>query len=182
MAKINLRAWREELSAERQKQFIVNLVAAAFLAAMVVFLIGFYIDMQTDRQKTRNNFLRSEIAQLDKQLADIKELKQQRARLIARLNAIQELQGTRPLIVRSFDEMVRVLPDGVYYQSLSRKGDTINLAGRAEKSDDVSSLMRHIYASIWFGEPNLSTVANDGNMKKFNLTVPVLKPSLEEVN
>lgn len=182
MAKINLRAWREELAAERQKQFVVNLVAAAFLAAVVVFLIGYYIDMQTDRQKTRNNFLRSEIAQLDRQLADIKELKLQRARLVARLNAIQELQGTRPLIVRSFDEMVRVLPDGVYYQSLNRKGNTISLVGRAEKSDDVSSLMRHIYASIWFGEPNLYTVANDGGMKKFNLTVPVLKPSLQEVN
>ncbi|RTE67243.1 pilus assembly protein PilN [Amphritea opalescens] len=182
MAKINLRAWREELAAERQKQFIVNLVAAAFLAAVVVFLIGFYIDMQTDRQKTRNNFLRQEIGQLDKQLADIKALKTQRTRLIDRLNAIQELQGTRPLIVRSFDEMVKVLPDGVYYQSLKRSGDTISLSGLAEKSDDVSNLMRHIYASIWFGEPNLSTVANADGMKKFNLSVPVLKPSLEEVN
>ncbi|MBU2965720.1 PilN domain-containing protein [Amphritea sp. 2_MG-2023] len=182
MAKINLRAWREELAAERQKQFVVNLVAAAFLAAVVVFLIGFYIDMQTDRQKARNNFLRQEIGQLDKQLADIKALKTQRTRLIDRLNAIQELQGTRPLIVRSFDEMVKVLPDGVYYQSLKRSGDTISLAGLAEKSDDVSNLMRHIYASIWFGEPNLSTVANADGMKKFNLSVPVLKPSLEEVN
>ena len=72
MAKINLRAWREELSAQRQKQFVVNLIASAFLAAVVVFLVGFYIDMQTDRQKTRNNFLRAESAQLDKQLADIK--------------------------------------------------------------------------------------------------------------
>lgn len=182
MAKINLRAWREELAAERQKQFIVNIVAAIFLAAAVVFLIGFYIDMQADRQKDRNDFLKSEIAQLDFQLKEIKELKNQRARLLERLNAIQELQGTRPLIVRSFDEMVRVLPDGVYYSLLSRTGDVISLQGRAEKSDDVSNLMRQIYASIWFGEPNLSTVANDAGMKKFNLSVPVLKPSLEEVN
>ncbi len=182
MAKINLRAWREELAAERQKQFLVNIVAAAFLAAIVVFLIGFYIDMQADRQKVRNDFLTSEIAQLDFQLKEIKELKNQRTRLLDRLNAIQELQGTRPLIVRSFDEMVRVLPDGVYYSLLSRQGDSISLQGRAEKSDDVSHLMRQIYASIWFGEPNLSTVANDDGMKKFNLSVPVLKPSLEEVN
>ena len=182
MAKINLRAWREEQAAERQKQFVVNVFAAAFLAAVVVFLIGFYIDMQTDRQKDRNNYLKTEIAQLDAQLKEIKELKQRRTRLLNRLNAIQELQGTRPLIVRSFDEMVRVLPDGVYYTTLSRKGDVISLAGRAEKSDDVSSLMRRVYASIWFGEPNLSTVANDDGMKKFNLTVPVLKPSLDEVN
>ncbi|GGK64425.1 PilN domain-containing protein [Amphritea balenae] len=182
MAKINLRAWREELAAERQKQFVVNIVAAAFLAAVVVFLIGFYFDMQTDRQKARNGYLRAEIAQLDAQLVQIKELKEKRKRLLNRLNAIQELQGTRSLIVRSFDEMVRVLPDGVHYQSLKRQGSVISLAGLASKSDDVSDLMRSVYASIWFGEPNLSKVANDSGMKKFDLAVPVLKPSLEEVN
>lgn len=182
MARINLRAWREEQATERQRQFVVNIVAAAFLAAVLVFLVGFYFDLQTDRQKARNSYLKQEIAQLDVQLKEIKELKATRARLLDRLNAIQELQGTRPLIVRSFDEMVRVQPDGVYYLSLDRKGDKISMVGRAEKSDDVSSLMRRIYASVWFGEPNLSTVADDSGMKKFNLSVPVLKPKLEEVN
>jgi len=182
MVKINLRAWREEQAAERQKQFLVNIIAAAFLAAVVVYLVGFYFDLQTDRQKVRNSYLKQEIAQLDIQLKEIKELKAKRERLLDRLNAIQELQGTRPLIVRSFDEMVRVQPDGVYYLSLARTGDTINMIGRAEKSDDVSTLMRSIYASIWFGEPNLSQVADDDGMKKFNLSVPVLKPKLEEVN
>ena len=182
MAKINLRAWREEQTVERQRQFIVNIIAAAFLAAVLVFLIGFYFDFQTDRQKTRNNYLKQEIAQLDVQLKEIKDLKAKRARLLDRLNAIQELQGSRPLIVRNFDEMVRVQPDGIYYLSLTRQGDTINLVGRAEKSDDVSSLMRRIYASVWFGEPNLSTVTTDSGQKKFNLSVPIIKPKLEEVN
>ena len=182
MAKINLRAWREEQAAERQRQFIVNIVAAAFLAAVLVFLDGFYFDFQTGRQQTRNNYLKQEIAQLDVQLAEIRELKAQRARLLERLNAIQELQGSRPLIVRNFDEMVRVQPDGVYYLSLTRQGDIISLVGRAEKSDDVSALMRRIYASVWFGEPNLSTVAEDSGLKKFNLSVPILKPKLEELN
>ncbi len=94
------------------------LLLQLFLAAVVVFLIGFYFDMQTDRQKARNGYLRTEIAQLDAQLVQIKELKEKRKRLLNRLNAIQELQGTRSLIVRSFDEMVRVLPDGVHYKSL----------------------------------------------------------------
>lgn len=179
MAKINLRAWREEQAAERQKQFAVNTVAAAFLGAVVVFLIGFYFDLQTDRQKTRNSYLNQEIALLDAQLKEIKNLKQQRARLLDRLNAIEELQGTRPLIVRNFDEMVRVLPDGIYYLKLARVEDSIELEGLAEKSDDVSRLMRSIFASIWFGEPNLSSVANDESMKKFILSVPILKPKQE---
>ena len=182
MAKINLRAWREEKAAQRQKQFMVNVLSSAFLAVAVVLLVGFYFDFQTDRQRIRNNYLNREIAQLDVQLAEIKELNIKRARLTDRLKAIQDLQSSRPLIVRNFDELVRVQPDGVLYSSLSRTGDVITLDGLAQKSADVSSLMRQIYASVWFGEPNLTKVANADSMKNFNLTVPVLKPELSEAN
>lgn len=160
---------------------MVNVLSSAFLAVAVVLLIGFYFDFQTDRQRIRNNFLNGEIAQLDVQLAEIKELNNERNRLTDRLRAIQDLQSSRPLIVRNFDELVRVQPDGVLYTSLSRAGDVITLNGRAQKSADVSNLMRQIYSSIWFGEPNLTRVANAERMKDFDLTVPVLKPSLDEV-
>ncbi|WP_261843542.1 PilN domain-containing protein [Aliamphritea ceti] len=181
MARINLRAWREEKAAQRQKQFMVNILSCAFLAVAVVLLVGFYFDFQTDRQRVRNNYLNSEIAQLDVQLAEIKELNVERTRLTDRLKAIQDLQSSRPLIVRNFDELVRVQPDGVLYSSLSRTGDVITLNGLAQKSADVSALMRQIYSSVWFGEPNLTKVANADSMKNFDLTVPVLKPSLDEV-
>lgn len=181
MARINLRAWREEKAAQRQKQFLVNVLSSAFLAVAVVLLIGFYFDFQTDRQQVRNTYLNSEISQLDVQLAEIKELNIERTRLTDRLEAIQDLQSSRPLIVRNFDELVRVQPDGVLYSSLSRSGDVVTLNGLAQKSADVSSLMRQIYASVWFGEPNLTRVANADNMKDFDLTVPVLKPALDGV-
>lgn len=182
MAKINLRAWREEKTAQRQKQFMVNVLSSAFLAVVVVLLVGFYFEYQTDRQRIRNNYLNTEIAQLDVQLAEIKELNAKRTRLTDRLKAIQDLQSSRPLIVRNFDELVRVQPDGVFYTSLTRTGDVISLNGLAGKSADVSALMRQIYASIWFGEPNLTKVANADKLKNFDLTVPVLKPTLEEAN
>ncbi len=182
MARINLRAWREEKAAQRQKQFMINVLSSAFLALAAVLLIGFYFDFQTDRQRVRNNYLNSEIAQLDVQLAEIKELNVKRTRLTDRLKAIQDLQSSRPLIVRNFDELVRVQPDGVLYSSLLRKGDTITLDGLAQKSADVSSLMRQIYGSDWFGEPSLTKVANVDSMKQFNLAVPVLKPALTEGN
>ena len=38
MASINLRPWREELRAERQKQFLTTLVGVLLVAAGLVFL------------------------------------------------------------------------------------------------------------------------------------------------
>lgn len=180
MARINLRPWREERKAQLQKRFIGNLVAAAILGAVTLLGISHYYDIQMDRQQARNSYLKKEITSLDAKIAEIQELRHKRERLLERLGAIQELQGTRPVIVRNFDELVRVLPDGLYYKSLKRSGERISIEGMAEVNNDVSTLMRNLQGSIWFGEPNLSRVAATDGMRGFSLTVPLERPKAEE--
>lgn len=182
MATINLRPWREERSQERQKAFSMNLLGAALFAALIVFSIGYYFDMMKDRQNSRNGYIKSETAKLDRDIAAIRELKEKRAKLLERLKAIQDLQGSRPLIVRNFDELVRVLPEGVHYSRVSRTGINVAISGLAQDNLDVSALMRNIDGSLWFGEPNLSGVGKSGeDMKSFNLSVQVAKPKDEGV-
>lgn len=177
MATINLRPWREEKSQERQKHFLVNLFGAALIAGGIVLAIGYYFDVMQERQLERNNYLKAEAAKLDKQLKEIKDLKAKKKRLLARLDAIQSLQASRPLIVRNFDELVKVLPDGIYYSSVSRKGNNIDINGLAEDKLDVSNLMRNIERSIWFGEPALSKVKlSKEDLNEFSLALPVLTP------
>ena len=177
MAIINLRPWREERAEERKKNFSMNLLGAALFAVLIVFAVGFYFDVMKDRQNDRNSYLKAETAKLDRDLAAIKELKEKRAKLLERLNAIQDLQGSRPLIVRNFDELVRVMPDGIHYSSLSRQGSSVIIAGLAQDNLDVSSFMRNLDNSIWFGEPNLSGVGKGKDeLNTFNLAVPVAKP------
>ncbi|WP_415886709.1 PilN domain-containing protein [Neptuniibacter sp. QD37_6] len=177
MATINLRPWREEKSKERQKRFLINLCGAAFFAGFIVLAIGYYFDVMHDRQVERNDYLKAEAAKLDKKLKEIKELKEKKKRLLARLEAIQQLQASRPIIVRNFDELVKVLPDGIYYSSLNRKGNNIGIKGLAEDKLDVSSLMRNIDSSIWFGEPALSKVnLSKGGLNEFSLSLPVITP------
>ena len=181
MAKINLRGWRDEQAQLRKQNFATNALGAAILGGLVVFAIGFYFDTMKERQAVRNNYLKQEIAILDKDIGQIRELKDKKEQLLDRLNAIQELQGTRPLIVRNFDELVRVLPDELFYTSLSRTGDNLALKGRAASNLEVSTLMRNLNASIWFGEPELSTVGSDNEgQKNFQLGVIIAKPESKE--
>ena len=176
MALINLRPWREERNAQYQKRFISNLVASAILGCLVVFAIILYYDKQIDRQQTRLQFLREENARLDIQLAEINELNIKRSQLLERLQAIEDLQGTRPIVVRTFDELVRVLPDELFYSSISRSSETLTIDGFAVQNRDVSNLMRKLADSIWFGEPNLTRVASSNSMRQFNLSVPMIRP------
>ncbi|WP_415902636.1 PilN domain-containing protein [Neptuniibacter sp. QD29_5] len=178
MAKINLRPWREEKSKERQKRFLMNLCGAALFAGVIVLAVGYYFDVMHERQVERNDYLKTEATKLDKKLKEIKELNEKKKRLLARLEAIQQLQASRPIIVRNFDELVKVLPDGAYYSSLSRKADTIGINGLAEDKLDVSNLMRNLDSSIWFGEPTLRKVqlSNEDGLNAFSLSLPVVTP------
>ncbi len=180
MARINLRPWREERNERLQKRFLGNLVASAVLGGLVVLGVSYYYDMQMDRQNDRNSYLKTEIAKLDRKIKEINELRSKRERLLERLNAIQQLQGNRPVIVRNFDELVRVLPDGTFYNNLTRRGEIITVDGMSDNNDEISEFMRRLGDSIWFGEPDLSRVDKSNEQKRFNLQVVMTRPDTEE--
>ena len=74
MAHINLLPWREELRAEQQKEFVVMVVGAVIIAGLLVLLVHLRLAGMIDAQERRNTFLENEIAELDKQIAEIKDL------------------------------------------------------------------------------------------------------------
>ncbi|MCM0610951.1 PilN domain-containing protein [Marinobacter sediminum] len=183
MAKINLRPWREELRAEKQKQFVVMILGAAIIAAGVVFLWKSDMDSRIAYQQSRNAYIETAAKKLDQQIREIESLKRKRDELLARMKVIQDLQGKRPVIVRVFDELVRTLPDGLFYSDLARAGDRINIVGMAESNSRISTLMRQFENSDWFANPNLSNVsaADDrrAGYSQFNLSVQQKTPEPE---
>ena len=158
MARINLLPWREQLREERKQQFLVTLAGVLIVAGGLVFLGDQYLSSAIDNQNARNEFLKKEIAVLDARIAEISELKTRRQQLLERMKIIQDLQGNRSIIGRVFDQLVRTLPDGVYFTSLKMTGNSIAVKGAAESNNRVSSLMRNLDGSEWLASPNLSEV------------------------
>jgi len=175
MVKINLRSWREERNEQAQKKFTFNLLLTVVLAVSMILALGAYYDYQTQRQVDRNNYLNANINQLKAKIKEIENLKKLKDKRLARLNTIQTLQGNRPLIVRYFDELVRVLPEELYYVSLVRVGEKLTVIGLANRNQDVSQFMRNLNNSQWFGEPNLSKVGSLKLDRRFNLDVQLTK-------
>lgn len=159
MAKINLLPWRQELRKQRQQEFIAVLMGVVMVAVAIVLFGHMALSKQVSDQEERNQYIQSEIGKLDGQIKEIDILQNRREELLSRMKVIQDLQGRRPVIVRIFDELVRVIPEGVYFNSLQRSGDTFNISGVAESANQVSTLMRNIDASPWFRSPLLSVVA-----------------------
>lgn len=158
MAKINLRPWREELRAEKQKQFLTVLAGVFLVAGGAGFLWHTMMMNAIEYQTQRNGFIKNEIALLEQQIKEIDELKRRRDALIERMQVIQDLQGRRPVIVRVFDEMVKTVPEGVYFTSVKKAGTVLNLEGIGDSNSRISALMRNLDGSEWFKEPNLTSV------------------------
>jgi hypothetical protein len=117
-----------------------------------------FVNAQIDNQKARNDYITQNIRELDKQVEEIRDLQRKRNQLIDRMRVIQELQGNRPIIVRVLDQLVRTVPDGVFYTSVTSKQNSITINGVAESNNRVSSLMRRLDASDWLKNPNLDAV------------------------
>ena len=183
MAKINLRPCREELRAEKQKQFVVMILGAAVIAAGLTFLWKSDLDSRIDYQQSRNAYIETATKELDQQIKEIEDLKRKRDELLSRMQVIQDLQGKRPVIVRVFDELVRTLPDGLFYTDLKKTGERVDIVGMAESNSRISTLMRRFEESDWFSEPNLSNVAAADNRRagysQFNLSVQQQTPEPE---
>lgn len=158
MARINLLPWREAYRQEKKKEFIGILVGVLILAGLVAYLWVSGIQSSISDQQARNRLLQTEISALEAAVAEIRELREKRDELLARMRVIQDLEGKRPVIVRYFDEMVRAVPDGVYLNRMERQGEVILLEGIAESNNRVSSFMRNLDESDWFAAPNLSSV------------------------
>ena len=162
MPRINLLPWREAERKRKRQEFLLSLGAAAATAGLVILLGHWQMSSAIQHQHDRNDFLTREIAALDKQIEEINGLDAQKRRLLARMEIIETLQRSRPEIVHIFDEVVRVLPEGVYLTYLKQSGTRFEIRGVAQSSTRVSAFMRNIDASEWLADPALKIVETKG--------------------
>jgi len=157
-ARINLLPHREERRKRARQHFYVLAGGTAMVGLLIVFAVHVFYAKKIDAQADRNAFLKSEMAKLDKEIAEIEELKDRIQALLARKQVIETLQSDRAQTVHLLDELVRQMPEGVYLRSIRQQGLRINLLGYAQSNARVSTLMRNIEASTWLEKPLLVEV------------------------
>lgn len=180
MAKINLLPWRESLKKEQQRQFASIAVGSVIFMALIIVYLHIHFAGLISVQEGRNAFLQKEIDKVDKDIVAIKSLEDDKEKLLARMNIIQQLQGSRPEIVHLFDEAAKTLPEGVYLTRVTRTGASVKVEGVAESNANVSTFMKNLDSSAWLKEPRLDVI--DSSKKQyeglswFNLRVAQTAP------
>ena len=159
--RINLLPWREERRMEKKKTFLQVLAGVLVFAVVIIIGCDRYFNVAIDSQKARNSFLSREIKELESQISEISQLREDHEKLLARMTVIQNLQGNRPIIVRLFDEMAKQLAPGVFFTSLELQGKVLTIEGIAESNTQISTQLRNFTDSNWFDKPNVTKILSD---------------------
>jgi type IV pilus assembly protein PilN len=183
MIPINLLPHRAERRKAQQRQFGVLAGATAAIGIGVVVLVHGFLAQRIDTQNQRNRYLEEQITLLDKQIDEIRKLKEQTQAMLERKKVVESLQSNRTEAVRLLDQLVRQLPDGLYLKAVKQTNDVVNVVGYATSNARVSTLMRNFEASPWLENPTLVEIkaSKVGNaiLNEFNLNVKVTRPTEE---
>lgn len=184
MTRINLLPWRDELRKQQQKDFLTAILMAIGLTSSILLYVHVYINGAIEYQQQRNRYLGSQIAQLDKKITQINELDKKKSMLIAKMEVIQRLQGSRPEIVHLFDEIAKTIPDGVHITQLAQSGRTLTFLGKTQSNARVSAYMRNLERSSWITNPRLNIIQTHSKSKHsrvsdFTLVVKQTRPKAD---
>jgi type IV pilus assembly protein PilN len=181
--RINLLPHREERRKRGRQHFAVLGGLTAALGAVIVGTGYLYIDRLVQNQNDRNAFLKSEIAKLDKEIAEIKKLKDEIQALLARKQIIEALQADRAQTVYLMDQLVRQMPEGVYLRSVKQRGLAVSLQGYSQSNARVSTLMRNIESSPWLVAPKLVEIkaakVGSKRLSEFSMNLQLKPAQLE---
>jgi len=183
MIRVNLLPHRQLRREARQREFGLMAGFVAIAAVVVIFVGWTFINNRIDAQAERNARLDAAIVKLDKEIADIKDLKDQISTMLDRKQVVENLQTNRSQAVVVLDELSRQLPDGMYLKSIKEQGNVITLEGVADTNARIATLVRNLSSSQWMESPNLveikSVLVNTLKQNAFTMTVNLKVPKAE---
>jgi type IV pilus assembly protein PilN len=156
--RINLLPHREQKRQARERQFVSLAITLAILGVAIVALVHVILTARIDNQISRNQLLKTKIAELDAQIKEIDRLRDQIQQVLARKQVVESLQSNRNEAVHLLDQLVRQLPEGVYLNSVKQTDKKVTIVGDAQSNARVSTLMRNIEGSPWLEKPELVEV------------------------
>jgi type IV pilus assembly protein PilN len=187
MIRVNLLPHRAEKRKRREQQFAVLAGLAAVIGLAAAAGVWFFLDGQVEQQRRNVAYMKSEIDKLDKQIEEIRKIREETASLLAKKQVVEALQSNRSEPVQLLDQLLRQLPEGVYLKGVKQNGAKVNLVGYAQSNARVSTLMRNLGASPYLENPELveikavpSPTSPGSRINEFSMNISIKRAQVED--
>lgn len=177
MSNINLLPWREGQKKKKKMAFFVMLLLFSLVALGGSYVGKLYVDSLIAAQLQRNQYLQTQTIILDRRIAEIKDIKKEKADLERRIELIQKLEEKRNHATQLFNTLVDVVPTGVYLENVTFVNEQVNVKGMSESNSRLAKMMRTIDSSGWLGDSYISSIVS-GPAKPVNLSKFAMKFSV----
>ena len=158
MSNINLLPWRDDFKKRKKKLFFAVLVLSSLVVLAFSYGGKLYVDSLIAAQQQRNQFLQTQTIILDRRIAEISQIKKEKAELERRINLIQQLEEKRNHATSLFNTLADVVPAGIYLNNATFANEQVDVNGMSESNNRLAKMMRNIDSSGWLGDSYLSSI------------------------
>ena len=169
MSHINLLPWRERKRQRERRQLTRYLLVGLGLALLVVFFMQHQASYLTALEHQRYQQLQNEMMQSIQKIKAIHEIRALRRSRLLRIAILQNLQEMRLNTLRLLDELIAMMPAGVYLNRIEWMGNKVLLLGYAEVTTSISELMRSIEGNPGILAPSLTEIKTTSRENAFKL-------------
>jgi len=151
MIRINLLPVRvsKKKTLGKQQLILFALVIVAGFVGNFLWASSRAGELSTREAKVKS--LKGELAQLDRIIGEVKNIKDQQAALREKLDILQQLKANRSGPVRVLDALASVTPKRLWLTKMEEKGGSVTYTGSAATIDDVSEFMTALKQDPHFG-------------------------------
>jgi type IV pilus assembly protein PilN len=173
MVRINLLPVRvsKKKEAGQQQLILFALVLVFGVIANWLWVASRGGELESRRKKLQST--QAEIAQLDRIIGEVKNIKDQQAQLREKLEVLGQLKAGRTGPVRMLDELATLMPKRLWLTKLEEKGGLLTFTGSAASIDEVSEFMSALRGSSHFRNVELgkTTAKTDKGYRLVDFTL-----------
>ncbi|MBF0285036.1 MAG: PilN domain-containing protein [Magnetococcales bacterium] len=182
MIRLNLIPYRPARRLKRVQTIVAAWGFSVFLGLGGAYAFDAMLLGDIDALAAKKEAQEKTIAQLEKDLGEVKDINAKKQAVQNRLDAIADLRRQRSVSVRVMDEVAKAIPDQVWLTAMSTEKGQISLSGSAASNAEVADFMRRLEESPLFEGVDLSRVSMNDNqgrkkIRTFTLNARVTPPA-----
>lgn len=133
-------------------------ISLLVVGILVLFMHHYILVDKINYQQQRNKYLQQEIDKFkDIQIAK-KNLEAKKAKLINNIDLVQAIETKRIQIIHLFEEVINLVPDGVFFNRMTQNANKVFLEGVADSEKNFFTLIKNFKQSKFLTKPKIYSI------------------------
>jgi type IV pilus assembly protein PilN len=150
MIKVNLIPVKRRKKSKPLPTFIITMVIVTIGVSIVMAYLFFFFNSRLSAKKAQFADNGKKIAELKEKIKAVESFEQLNKTFQQRNDIIEQLSKNRSVPVKLLDEISNLLPNGVWFQTMTVSGDNISIDGYAFTNTDIVSYVDNVKNSKIF--------------------------------